>query len=254
MVLSPLSLSPSLARCPLLVLGMPPLLPLALVRTLLLALPSRSSLTPHPLSSLPFSASSPPQIVPDGEVAVSLDRIETHLTSLLTTINAKTNPAKPPLGPRALARAAEAKAAEEAAEAARSASRGVSDAGELDDGAEAAAPAPLVPQPPPYPKPSTAGGSSEQRVLQSMGAARGGNNVRVFTFEEIDKVLDDLPEEEPEGIDDDGNELNLTRRTKRSPSESPGRRGGGGGKPQGKGGGTGAKRAGGAPPAPARMS
>ena len=56
-----------------------------------------------------------------------------------------------------------------------------------------------------------------------MGAAlmgKGANNVRVFTFEEVENVLDTLPEEEPEGVDDDGNELNLTRRARRSSADA----------------------------------
>jgi len=184
----------------------------------------------------PPLAPRPPQIVPDGEVGVSLERIETHLVSLLASINQRTNPAAPPLGPRALARAAEAKAAEAAANAVE---RGEDEVLEIGDAPAAADPsAVLVPQPPPYPKPVKSGGagssSSEARFLQSMGASRGGNNVRVFTYEEVERVLDDLPEEEPEGVDDEGNELNLTRRQRKTSGEPSPRRGSGG-KPPSKG-------------------
>lgn len=169
------------------------------------------------------------KIAADGEVAAVLDRIERHLVNCLSTISHHHNP-KATLGPRAMARIAEANRAAEEAAAAERAEGSPSPAGaEVDvsaEGEEGKA-SPLVPRPPPYPRPADASGDPRQLAMDAALMGKGGNNVRVFTFAEIEKVLDTLPEEEPEGVDDDGNELSLTRRRKSTDDKTP-RKGGGG--------------------------
>jgi hypothetical protein len=166
------------------------------------------------------------KVAADGEVAAVLDRIERHLVSCLSTISQQQNP-KTQLGPRAMARMAEAnRAAEEAADGEE-----VDISGEGDE-PEAGTPEPLVPRPPPYPKPADSSGDPRQLAMDAALMGKGGNNVRVFTSAEIEKVLETLPEEEPEGIDDEGNELNLTRRTRRpsvADEKTTSKRGGTGG-------------------------
>ena len=128
-----------------------------------------------------------------------------------------------------MARMAEANRAAEEAAAAEGSGRGSPAGAEVDlsaEGSEGKA-SPLVPRPPPYPKPADASGDPRQFAMDAALMGKGGNNVRVFTFAEIEKVLDTLPEEEPEGVDDDGTELSLTRRRKSTDEKTP-RKGGGG--------------------------
>ena len=169
----------------------------------------------------------------DNEIPMTLDRIERHLLFCLNAINQPQT--QPTRVPRAAERVAVATAETSAASAAKgnaaSASASVADEKAAADGVRAASATadgattystpegesaqPLVPHPPPYPKPNhrgrTDGTGASTFVTNCML-----NNIRVFTQEELDYELDAAPEDEPEGVDDDGNELALTRRSNRA--------------------------------------
>jgi len=156
------------------------------------------------------------KLVPDGEITNALERVERHLLGCLSAVNqaGARDGHRDSRGMKAeMARAAEAAAAAAAATASSEAADGYT----TDEGGDEAKP--LAPHPPAYPKP-TGGGRTGGGDMAAYGAAaifaqRMVNNVRVLTNAEQEDMLEDLPDEEQEGYDENGNELTLTRRTKR---------------------------------------
>ena len=166
------------------------------------------------------------KLATDSEIPMHLDRVERHLINLLSSIEQaqRTSGRQQQRRPAAAAAAAAAEEAEEAsAEEAVVADVGDGGEGGASPSEEKPPPPPppqqppLAPHPPSYPKPGGGGGGGGGRSAQA-------NNIRVLTAQEVEDLLDDMPEDEQEGYDDDGNELALTRRTKRQPEKGDGKK------------------------------
>ena len=152
----------------------------------------------------------------DSDIPTVLERVERHLVACLATIgqvHARPYASTSRTGhvrsvPESATEVAEP--ADAVVEESQARDLGASTSGATVEKAilasETKAPPPSAPHPPSLPN------LSEHRTT-SATTSRFAHNLRVLTQEQVDERLDSLPEDDPEGYDDDGTELLLTRRS-----------------------------------------